>query len=356
MAKRKNKTNAPAQSGTAPQSSSHRANHSTAKPARTSANLLRKGLPWLALLMFIAGAWALSRQSPPPAKEAAFQAMAARNQCRGQPKFIAQLGFKSPSISTAERDVIGLAVTNLRPDGSREAFWQHPSWKASGALSAFAIDADGNIFVIPAPRVNLMDNPPELQNRIYKISTDDGVMSLLTEFPVAKKPDARNPFAGLGLSYDCADRALYVSSIAGSDAQTERGLVQRVVLQGAPRVETIYEGFDALSVLSVDLPNNERGLLLASARTPEVYGLRLNADGSRNVSTKAQALMSIRGIGPHGNERGRKLDVNYDDKGAVVSVRGTHFAYNLAQPSAQAKAVVYRFRWKADKYQFEDWQ
>jgi hypothetical protein len=316
----------------------------------------RNGLLLLALSVLMAGGWALTRPAQAPVPHVAFQAMAARNQCRGQPKFIAQLGYPTPSISTAERDVIGLAVINLRADGSRERYWQHPSWKASGALSAFAMDEEGNIYVIPAPRVNLIDNPPELQNRIYKIASVDGVMSLLTEFPVAAKVGLRNPFAGLGLTYDCVDRALYLSSIAGSDAQTERGQVLRVQLQRTPRVETLYEGFDALSVLSVDLPNNERGLLLASARTADVFGLRINVDGSRKTGAVAEALMSIRGIGPHGNERGRKIDINYDSKGAVVSVRGTHFAYNLAQPSAQARPTVYRFRWRDGRYQFEDWQ
>lgn len=312
--------------------------------------------------------WTAQRSEPLPARGAiqseialqGFKPIAARNQCRGAPAFVTRLGFATPSLSTSERDILGLAVIDMPAGSPRRNAWRHASWKQSGALSAFAIDQIGNVYAVPAPRINLLDNPPEKQNRLYKVDAQTAEMSEVLQFPVPAPVNARNPFAGLGLSFDCNSNSLYLSSIAGSGQRQELGIIYRISLTGEAKITSSHQGIDALSVLSVDLDGQRRGLLLGSARVASVFGLRLDEQGDFISDAKPELLVNFQNFGPAGNERARKLDLTLESGTPILQLRGTHFAYNLAQPSAQARATHYRFRWSAENskpgFVFQHWQ
>lgn len=326
----------------------------------------------VALLMLIALAavgtgaallWRKPAATPPQVQEPLSQLRAAANTCRRAPPFASELGFgPGMSLSTTERDLRGLALVEYGPKG-RIKQWQHPSWQQTGNLAALTIDRSGNVYVVPAPRVDLQINPPELQNRLYKVDAQSAEMTLLLEFPTAKPVSSRNPFAGLGLSYDCDLDSLYLSSVAGSDAHTQRGMIFRIALEPQPQIATQFSGFDAFGISAMQSATG-KVLLMGSARSGELYFLKIGADGG--WQGLPQRFASIAGLGPDGNERARRIDLEPDGS---LRVSGAKFAYNLAQPSAQGQATHYRFVWddaaaaapngiqqSAGAYRFADWQ
>lgn len=305
-----------------------------------------------------------SQKLPPKSKaeqnlNSAAAAFTPRNACKVPPVFMRDLsanhGFGAGSaLSTSERDLLGLAVVDFDPQsGKRLREWQHPSWRTAGNLSAFALDQRGDIYVIPAPRVNLLDNPPAQQNRLYRIDGNTGAMTLVLEFPVASAVDQRNPYAGLGLSYDCALDSLFLTSVAGSTPSVQRGLVFRIALRPSVKVASTLTGVDMFAVSSVG-KSNQVALLLGSARSADIMQINLDADGNFPANARPTKLLSIAGRGPEGNDRARKIDVGTD---GTLIVRGTRFAYNLAQPSSQEHATRYIFAFDANtqSYQFQRW-
>ncbi len=311
------------------------------------------------ILAFVVLAYVMTPNSQKPQLKLGQSAFSPRNLCKAPPAFMRSLsaneGFGPGSaLSTSERDLLGLAVVEFDPQsGQRLRSWQHPSWRSAGNLSAFALDQRGDVYVIPAPRVNLLENPPAKQSRLYRIDGNTAEMTLALEFPVAAAVSQRNPFAGLGLSYDCALDSLFLSSVAGSTPSEQRGLVFRIALRPSVKVASTLAGIDIFAVTSFA---NEGGsaLALGSARNAEILQISLDANGNFPPGAVATPLLSIAGLGPEGNDRARKIDVAGD---GTLTVRGTRFAYNLAQPSAQEKATSYVFAFDAglQSYQFQRW-
>ena len=317
---------------------------------------------YLALLLiaaFVVLAYLMTPKEQKLQAKATPAAFSPRNLCKSPPAFMRNLsanqGFGPGSaLSTSERDLIGLAVVDFDPQsGKRVRAWQHPSWRSAGNLSAFALDQRGDVYVIPAPRVNLLDNPPALQNRLYRIDSNSGEMTLALEFPVAAAVSQRNPFAGLGLSYDCALDSLFLSSVAGSTASEQRGKVFRIALRPSAKIASTLVDVDMIAVTSVAMAN-QVVLLLGSARSAELLQIDLDANGDFPAGAFAKPWLSMARLGPDGNDRARKIEVSSD---GTLTVRGTRFAYNLAQPSAQEKATsyVYAHDASANSYQFQRW-
>lgn len=307
-------------------------------------------------------AWRSQRTSVEPAFSLQGP-LSARNSCRRPPTFFAGRGFgRGVSLSTSERDLIGIAAVEFDPaTKKRSHFWQHPSWSRFGQLSAFTLDRSGDVYVIPAPRVNLADNPPALQNRLYRIDASSGEMQLALEFPIAAPASARNPYAGMALSYDCDTHSLWLSSVAGSEPKRERGKILRIQLEPMVAVQDQLDNFDGFGVAAFNAGSSlqagahkasQQGLLIASARHSSVLLQAMNKDGQ--LQGRPLPWLSIAGIGPAGNDRVRKIDIG--SQGELL-LHGTPFNFNLAQPSAQRAAVKYRFAWDPEKraYSFVDW-
>jgi hypothetical protein len=282
------------------------------------------------------------------------------NTCKQTPQFVSALNLPGVvSLSTSERDALGLAVIATDPNNQRRtALWQHPTWKQAGNLSALATDQRGDIYVIPSPRINLIDNPPELQNTLYKIDRSSGEMRVALKFPVAKPISQRNPFAGMGLHYDCISDSLYLSSIAGSDASQERGSLFRIALQPRPAIAARYDGFDAIAIASATTSGSKHAdrLLLGRARNAEVWQMQLDAKG--DFVGEPTRWLDLFGLGPDGNERARKFELT--TKGEL-KISGTKFQYNLVQPPTQLPLAKYIFLPNAGSdavekgYVFERW-
>ncbi|MEZ4635115.1 MAG: hypothetical protein R2856_09105 [Caldilineaceae bacterium] len=195
--------------------------------------------------------------------------------CVRQPDFVSGLGLgDQPLIGTSFRGVTGFAVVNA----STGELYQDPTWDDAGTLGAYAYDEFGDFYLGPAPFASLELNPPEKQNIIQRIDSQDGQMTPFLELPSALPPSTANPFGVMGMAYDCETRSLYVSSVAGSNATDEVGRIFRVDLNSGEIVDQI-ENVDAFGVGVFNGVDGKR-LYFAKARVAELFSVGLGADGS----------------------------------------------------------------------------
>ncbi|HPY42537.1 MAG TPA: hypothetical protein PLM98_18570, partial [Thiolinea sp.] len=172
------------------------------------------------------------------------------------------------------------------------------------------------------------ENPPELQNRIYRVDSQTGLMKLWLELPQAAKPSAANPFGTMGLFYDCDTNSLYVSSVAGSTAQQVQGRIYQIDVATAKVLDQL-EQVDAIGVGVFNGVPHKR-LYFGSARSSDVYSLPLDAQGHFvNQPRHDFALATL----PNGN---------------TTSVRRFVFAKAGNSYSLQVKELEFGFRLLAE--------
>ncbi|MFN8424002.1 MAG: hypothetical protein U0470_11715 [Anaerolineae bacterium] len=53
------------------------------------------------------------------------------------------------------------------------------------------------------PLVSLEDNPPALQNRVYRVDSASQALALFVDLPAAAPPSGANPFGVIGLACSC---------------------------------------------------------------------------------------------------------------------------------------------------------
>lgn len=198
--------------------------------------------------------------------------------CRAQPRFVASLNVgPDAAIGTSLTDVEGLAILKGDGSGGRADVYQHPTWDDAGFLGPFITDRDGNVYVAPAPLVSLVENPPELQNRVYKVDTNTQELGLLSDLPASSPPSPGNPFGVVGLAYDCGTHSLYATSIAGSTAGQEKGRIFRIdPATGA--VTSTHDGLDAMG-LAVLWADEGARLYFGRVREPAVASIALDENG-----------------------------------------------------------------------------
>ena len=265
--------------------------------------------------------------------------------CRKQPAFVQALGFsRSTVLSTAERTVKGLIIVEPQTTNSTTPprTYQHPSWRMGGYLGPSAIDQTGDIFVASAPRVNLIDNPPERANVIYKVDAATGVMTGFLDLPSVQAPSSTNPFGILGLTYDCDTNSMYAASVAGSSRNQELGRLYHIDLNTG-KITSEIDGVDAIGLGVFNGAHGKR-LYFGSARTQDVRSIELDVSG--NFYGEPRMDFSLTGLGPDGNDKARKISF---DRTNDMTVNGTKFTYNLAPPAAQIRPSAYKFRYDASK-------
>lgn len=247
--------------------------------------------------------------------------------CPAAPPFVASLGF-SPNAALTTSDVRRKGLLLIEPQGTqgREPF-QHPSWAQAGALGPIARDRAGNVYTVPVPRIDVWDNPIDRQSRLLVVDGETAKMRELLPLPFARPPSGRNPFAAMGLAYDCAQHALYVTTVTGSSRDEELGRVYRIDLAANPPAIThTLEGVDAIGVTIFDGPDGKQ-LLLGRARVPEIHAVKLDAAGG--FAGPPVRVASIADWDAVRDERARRIDVLPNRE---VVVRTTPFRFNLAHP------------------------
>jgi hypothetical protein len=267
--------------------------------------------------------------------------------CRAMPAFIAKTGMGAQvAIDTQQQGYTGLRL--LQPQTGKA--WQHPSWDDAGHVGAFARDKVGNIYVAPTPEVSLAENPPALQNRIYKIDAQTGEMALWLELPAVALPSPSNPFGVMGLFYDCDTDSLYASSLAGSTPKQANGRIYRIAVANKQVVSQL-EQTDAIGVGVFNGVKHKR-LYFGSARSSDAFSVALDAKGDFTADVRHEfALASL----PDGNSTSvRKFSFGAGQGGQyVMQVKELEFGFRLLAENNPHRRV-YRFSYEPgqDSWQF----
>jgi hypothetical protein len=244
--------------------------------------------------------------------------------CQAVSNFALEMGYDESAIMSTNETLKGLFIYD-RPaeaDAPLTNVYQHPSWDDAGYLGTPVNDGFGNIYVAPAPRVNLYDNPPDQQNTIFKVDTDTGVMAEYIKLPAAAPPSAENPFGVVGLAYDCDTESLYAASIAGSDRDTEIGVIYHIDLKTG-EIRSQLNNIDGFGLGVFNRALGKR-LYFGLARTSEVWSVALDDEG--RIKGRPRIEFSMVGWGPDGDDKARRIVFRKLDE---MILRGSQFNFNL---------------------------
>ncbi len=255
--------------------------------------------------------------------------------CRAVPRFASAQGFQSVTFNSDDLYITGLKMV----DGSNpQRVYKHPSWASAGFLGPVLADGQGNIYTVPVPRISLIDNPPQAQNRVYRVDTNTAEMTLFVELPAAAPPSPQNAYGALGLGLDCETNSMYVSSIAGSTAAQELGRIFRIDL-GTGAIVAQLDGIDAMG-LGVFKTGREKRLYFGSTRVGEIRSIGLDAQGNFVGSQRVEFPISAQGAS--GSDKARRL--TFTDAGDM-QIAGRQFDYNLVANTRQPRLqYVYRYQ------------
>ncbi len=268
-------------------------------------------------------------------------------QCKGIPQFMIAHGFDPArsamsSQENRKRGVVLIELSNMaNPGSTRNKFYQHPSWLLPGYAGSITTGRNGDIYVLPKANVNMLYNPPENQNTIYRIDNKTGILTSWVKIPMPRIPDEHNASGLLSAFYDCDTDALIVSTVAGSRQKEEIGAIYSVKASNGETTR-ILDKTDVLGLLTANL-NNERRLLYGSARRSEIWSVAL--DASNHVTGAPRLEILLEGLGPRGDDKARKLRM---DTNGMLQVFGVPFYYNLTAP-VERQETVYVFEYSSVK-------
>jgi hypothetical protein len=305
---------------------------------------------WLALtVVVVAGglgvAWATGvfTDDPYPGVDKGRFAIGPTNGCRRPAAFIAQIGPDTVNqANPGERIYVGVIVRT--PDGR---IYQRPGWEVTGTVGPNAVDEMGNLYVAPVPRIGLDTNPPEEQNRVYRVDSMSGNIALFADLSWAEPPSLANPFGVLGLSYDCDTQSLYATSVAGSGPAAEVGRIYRISPANAEVLDQL-EGVDAVGVGVFNGVEGKR-LYYGSARTPDVYSIGLDADG--NFYGEPRFEFSLAAVKGGNYEMAQRISFTPDNQ---MIVAGSEFTFSLrAQNDVAENVYTFNYVNKTDGWDLE---
>jgi hypothetical protein len=268
--------------------------------------------------------------------------------CVHRPAFVSQLNLgEQIYIGTNLKGYKGLTLSAKQANGD-VVVYQHPTWDDANHLAAYVLDAQGNIFTAPAPFVSLDENPPEEQNNLYKIDTNTGIMKLFMTLPWAAPPNTQNPFGIMGLAYDCETNSLYVSSVAGSTYDAEKGRIFQIDL-GKNEVIHQLEGVDAIG-LGIHRGVKEKRLYFGSGRNSSIRSVALDTSGKPESTQRLEFYLQQ---APGGKDE-RAKRIQFPQKDAML-VKGIEFNYTLRAASDFVEHdYTYRYEAERDGWKFEE--
>lgn len=261
--------------------------------------------------------------------------------CQPAPQFLRSVGFGSTSVlSTSERNRPGLWIVE-NPQNPNTRKYQHPSWKTAGYLAPIQRDKLGNVYVAPAPNINVLENPIEKQNTIYQVDGNSQQMSAFVDLPKNFAATVENPYGALAMAYDCETNSLYASSVYGSTREREVGGIYKVDAT-AKTVTPILDNTDVFG-LSVFNTLKTKRLYYGLGRKSEIWSLPLNEKGERSGESRLE--FSMEKLGTRGNDKARRIA--FTPNGEML-ISGVEFDFNLIAPTEKPE-TLYRFRYDKQK-------
>lgn len=270
--------------------------------------------------------------------------------CRAMPAFIKNTGLGTQvAIDTQQQGYVGVRLVQLQTGKT----WQHPTWDEAGHVGATTRDRQGNIYILPTPEVSLAENPPSLQNRIYRIDSQTGEMLVWLELPQAAQPSAANPFGTMGLFYDCDTNSLYVSSLAGSTPQQAQGRLYQIDV-ATKKVMDQIEQVDAIGVGVFNGVSHKR-LYFGSARSSDVYSLPLDAQGRFINQPRHEFTLATL---PNGNTTSvRRFVFSKLASSYTLQVKEVEFGFRLlAENNLNRRSYSFNYQVDSDTWQFSSSQ
>lgn len=254
--------------------------------------------------------------------------------CQQVPPFVRALGFgNKAAFSTSDRFIQGLILM----EGEKK--YQHPTWKIAGSLAPITRDGKGNTFTAPAPWIDVLENKPDEQNKVYRVDGQTQEMKVFSDLPKAKPPTSQNPYGVLGLSFDCDTNSVYVSSVAGSTRNEINGQIFQVSADG--KVVSQFEKTDAIG-LSVFNSAKGKRLYFGKARDSEIWSIALDEKGS--FAGEPRKEISLDNLGRRGDDKARRINFSNNE----MTVFGIEFGFNLIAPT-EKQETIYRFHYDAAK-------
>lgn len=265
-----------------------------------------------------------------------------------QPPFAQALGFsRGAVVDTRSQFVKGLALYDLDSQGNIVRTHQDPTWLSAGYLGPPVLDGSGNIHVAPMPAINVLENPPERANIIYRVDAATGKMAPLIELPPAAEQTSDNAYGILGLTYDCETNSLYASSVYGSNRFRQVGRIYQIDLT----TNQIVSQLDDVDAFGIGIFNTVGGkrLYFGLARNAAIYSIGLDAQGHLNGTMRVE--MPLDGLGMQSDERVRLIKFSGSD---ALEVRTIQFNFNLVAPTENRETVLdYRYDAQADAWVLE---
>jgi hypothetical protein len=273
------------------------------------------------------------------------------NQCRVLPPFVTRLGFdkNKSAFSTSDNKKMGLLLIEVNDPNDTSAnsrrVHQHPSWKSAGWLAPIQLDNRGNIFVGPAPLINVFNNPTDKQNQLQKVDGVTGEMKMFVDLPKGDAVNEQNAFGILGLTFFCEAGTLYASSVSGSSRSKEAGGIYCI----DPETGDIKDQLDGVDAFGLGICNIEgkHKLYFGKARNGDIFSITLTAGGK--FADKPQKIASIEGLGPRGDDKVKKIV--FSPRGEMM-VEGYEFNFNLIAPT-EKQTTQYRFRYNPNSGQWD---
>ncbi len=263
--------------------------------------------------------------------------------CRVLPPYAMKLGYdmQKSGFSTSEQKYMGLTFVEFGNDGKNKVY-QHKSWKKAGFLGPILILENGDLIAAPTPSVNVLYNKAEEQNFLYRINATTQEMTKMLALPYFAKPNAENPFGLIGLAYDCDNKVIYASSLAGSTRKKENGKI--FAIQSTDnKIVAIIDSVDCMGIGLVYV-NGEKRLFMGKTRNCEIVSIALNPNGSFKGTPRKE--LSLEGLGPRGDDVARKIRLLPDGS---LQIQAVEFYYNLIAPTEKQESK-YIFKYMNGKW------
>lgn len=259
--------------------------------------------------------------------------------CRSTPSFIKTLKFDPTrsGLSTTEPAYTGVVLVehprNMADSASQKTY-QDRSWAQYGSMGGITSDSDGNTYTAPLPKAEKTSSWSDM-NKIYKLESETGDMSVLTELSKTDSTAGTYPMSVLGIYYDCHGKKLYATSVAGSNKNKENGVIYVIDPDDGDIVDKL-EGYDAFAIF-VGGFTGEKRLYFGSVRNSTVYSIELTKNGKFTGDVKEEC--SLKNLGPRGNDKAH--NIRFDEKGYMM-VYGIEFDYRLPVKGEDAE-TLYQF-------------
>jgi hypothetical protein len=280
--------------------------------------------------------WAISSKNRTAThkKQMGIGSFVPQRSCARTPLFLHRFHIPQPvMIDLSQKRFKGIALLY----GKQFNKVLHPKqWEQYEHFSTYALDKQGNIYLIPTPFISIRPTTFNLQKNIYKLDTHTGNISIFMEVePVT--PSAQNPYGLNAVAYDCDDDTLWVASIDQSDYREQKGVIYHISPQTKQVLQKV-KGFDALT-LSIIHTSQGKKLLVGSARDNGLYAFDMRSNGLEHPARKVLEI-------PDPNAHIRKIRIGKQNRLLLETIP---FAYSLIAQTAKEDRTLYEARWLPEK-------